>query len=57
MNEYQLTPDEKELIAATVLYHQQQVLAEVNAILRAIARSRKLDGNWTLEGDKLILGA
>jgi hypothetical protein len=52
-NEYTLTEDEQAMVIPMI---EQIELAqkEVQAVLRAITRARKLDGNWSLVGVKLI---
>ena len=53
-NEYTLTTDERELIEAIALPYQQAYQAELNTVLRAIIRHRKLpEGAWNLADDRL----
>lgn len=52
-NEYRLTRDELGMIDPVV--KQIEFLQnEAQSLLRAITRLRGLQGNWQLEGDKLI---
>lgn len=52
-NEYQLNETEKEL-CAQISADLAEVQARAQAVLTTIVRVRKLDGNWTLSGDKLV---
>jgi hypothetical protein len=52
-NEYALTDDEKGMVQP-LIEAATQVQTETQALLRAIIRLRKLDGDWTLQGDKLV---
>jgi hypothetical protein len=52
-NEYTLTDDEKGMVQP-LIEAATQVQTETQALLRAIIRLRKLDGDWTLQGDKLV---
>lgn len=49
--EYILTEDEKGMMVSTIKDHQKKANEEINNIMVAIARYRKLDPNamWTLE--------
>jgi hypothetical protein len=52
-NEYMLTDDEKGMLQP-LLEMQKQIESEAQGLLRAIIRLRRLDGNWSLNGDRLI---
>jgi hypothetical protein len=52
-NEYELTPDELGMIKP-LIDTVNDLQKEAQAILRAITRLRNLDGNWTLEGTKMV---
>ncbi len=51
--EYALTADEKAMVLPLVESVSQAQL-EVQAILRAIIRVRGLQGQWSLDGDRLV---
>jgi hypothetical protein len=53
INEYILTDDEKGMIQP-LMETATQVQNETQSVLRAIIRLRKLEGDWTLQGDKLL---
>jgi hypothetical protein len=51
--EYALTEDEKGMVIP-LIETIENLQKEVQAILRGITRLRKLDGNYTLQGDRLV---
>lgn len=51
--EYTLTEEEQALILP-IVQTVEELQTEARTILRAISRVRKLDGNWTLQGNRLI---
>jgi hypothetical protein len=53
LNEYLLTADEREMVSP-LIEQSNQVQNELQAILRAILRLRKLEGNWSLMDGKLV---
>jgi hypothetical protein len=52
-NEYLLTDDEKGMVQP-LIEAATQVQTETQALLRAIIRLRKLEGDWTLQDGKLM---
>jgi hypothetical protein len=52
-NEYTLTEDERGMVQP-LIETADQIQKETQALLRAIVRLRKLEGNWNLEGNRLI---
>jgi hypothetical protein len=53
MNEYQLTEEEFKLVAE----YQQNLTAiqqQLEGACKLIIRQQKLDGQWTLQGNKLV---
>lgn len=52
-NEYELTEDEQGLVQP-LIETVENLQKETQAVLRAITRLRKLEGNWNLVGNKLI---
>jgi hypothetical protein len=52
-DEYVLTDDEKGMLQP-LIKASEDLQAETQAVLRAVIRLRKLEGNWTLVGDKLV---
>jgi hypothetical protein len=52
-NEYILTDDEKGMIVP-LIEMSQRAQSEAQSLLSAIVRLRKLEGNWTLQGDRLV---
>jgi hypothetical protein len=52
-NEYTLTADELGMVKP-LIESVENLQKEAQAILRGITRVRKLDGNWSLVGDKLV---
>lgn len=51
--EYTLTADEQGLVQP-LIETVETLQKETQAILRAITRHRKLEGNWNLIGNKLV---
>jgi septation ring formation regulator EzrA len=52
-NEYELTTDELGMVKP-MIEAVENLQKETQAILRAITRLRRLEGNWNLVGDKLV---
>ncbi len=51
--EYTLTADEQALVQP-LIETVENLQRDAQAILRAITRMRNLEGNWNLNGNKLI---
>lgn len=51
--EYTLTADEQAMLQP-IIETVDNLQRDAQAILRAITRLRKLEGQWTLEGNKLV---
>lgn len=52
--EYELTADEQGMIQP-MMETIERLQKDVQAILNAVTRLRKLEGNWALQGNKLVL--
>jgi hypothetical protein len=51
--EYTLTADEQAMISP-LIETVENLQRDAQAILRAITRMRNLEGNWNLNGNKLV---
>lgn len=51
--EYELTPDEQAMVNP-LIEAVENMQKDAQAILRAITRMRNLQGQWNLQGTKLI---